>query len=378
MNNQDALNLFKEVLKINSVLGNEKEVADLLESHLKDAGIQTQQIEYSPGRNQLVATLGSGSPVLGFTGHMDVVSTGEIKWEEDPFAAVEKDGKIYGRGAADMKSGLVALTVAAIRLKEAGLPAKGTLKLLFTVGEETSGIGAEQLVNEGFGDDLDALIVGEPTSLEIDNAHKGALWPSITTYGKTAHGSMPQEGYNAIESMLKVLAEVKETFDFESAHNKTLGNSTSSLNIMKGGNGTNVVPDKCNVQIDIRTVPEQDHEEIKAKFAGIMDKLAKEDENFKAEIEYINDLPSVFTDLEDPFVKLIERACEKIVGRSKVGKFSAYTDASQFVKAKKSYPIIIIGPGPLSMAHQPNEHVEVEEFYKAISLYEEIAKDFLA
>lgn len=239
MDNQEALQLLKEVVQIKSILGDEKLVADKLQALFEQHDIPCEQVEYSAGRNQLVATLkGSETgPVLGFSGHMDVVPVGEIPWEEDPFAAIEKDGLLYGRGTCDMKSGLIAAVVAMIRLKEAGANFKGTVKLLATVGEETSAIGSGQLVDQGYADDLDALVIGEPTNVEIGVAHKGALWPRITTYGKTAHGSMPDQGVNAIEHMLLVLNAFKETFDFSQSVDELVGASTSSLDIIKGGNG---------------------------------------------------------------------------------------------------------------------------------------------
>lgn len=378
MDNIKALDFLKDTIKIDSTLGNEKEVADLFSKVLDEYGIKNEQVEYAPGRNQLIATLGEGSPVLGYSGHMDVVPTGDIEWDYDAFGAQEVDGRLYGRGTVDMKAGLVATLVAAIRLKEAGYPKKGTLKLLCTVGEETAGIGAQQLVELGYGDNLDALVIAEPTNLQIAYAHKGALWPRITSLGKTAHGSMPQEGVNAIESMIKIIEKIKEEFDFSASSDSELGQSTSSINVLKGGNGTNVVPDKAVCEIDIRTVPCQDHEELKGKFQAILDDLAKEDETFKAEVEYINDLPSMRTEKEDPFVDLAEAATEKITGtKPKLVTMTGYTDASQFTRSKKSYPKLILGPGETKYAHQPNENVIIEDFYKSIEIYEEIGKEFL-
>lgn len=294
MNNQEALDLLKEVIQIKSVLKDEKLVANLLQNRLEAHGIACKQVEYSDGRNQLIATLTGEEegPVLGFSGHMDVVPVGEIPWEDDPFSAIEKDGKLYGRGTCDMKSGLVAAVVAMIRLKEENVPLKGSVKLLATVGEETSAIGSGQLVDLGYADDLDVLFIGEPTNVEIGVAHKGALWPRITTFGKTAHGSMSNEGVNAIEHMMLVLNALGETFDFSSSVADLVGASTSSIDVIKGGNGTNVVPDKCTVEIDIRTIKAQNHETLKASIQEMLDTLTKNVPDFHAELTFINDLPS--------------------------------------------------------------------------------------
>lgn len=380
MNNQEALQLLKEVVQIKSVLGEEKQVADKLEALLKSYDIPCEQVPFSEGRTQFVATLkgSEAGPVLGFSGHMDVVPVGEIPWDEDPFAAVEKDGLLYGRGTCDMKSGLIAAVVAMIRLKTAGSPFKGTVKLLATVGEETSAIGSGQLVDQGYADDLDALVIGEPTNVEIGVAHKGALWPRITTYGKTAHGSMPDQGINAIEHMLLVLNAFKETFDFSQSIDELVGASTSSLDIIAGGNGTNVVPDKCTVEIDIRTIKAQNHEELKQQFHEMLDKLRASVPGFKADIEFINDLPSMKTAIDDPFTLLSQKVVSDVTGQpANTFGMTGYTDGSQFGRVKKDFPILILGPGETKYAHQPNEFVKIEDFYQMITINEKIALTFL-
>lgn len=380
MNNQEALQLLKEVVQIKSILGNEKVVADTLQALFETHDIPCEQVEYSAGRNQLVATLKGTKegPVLGFSGHMDVVPVGEIPWDEDPFAAIEKDGLLYSRGTCDMKSGLIAAVVAMIRLKEAGSNFKGTIKLLATVGEETSAIGSGQLVDKGYADDLDALVIGEPTNIEIGVAHKGALWPRITTYGKTAHGSMPDQGVNAIEHMLLVLNAFKETFDFSQSVDELVGASTSSVDIINGGNGTNVVPDKCTVEIDIRTIKAQNHTELKQQFKEMLDTLATTVPDFKAEIEFINDLPSMKTELDDPFTVLTQKVVADVTGQTaNTFGMTGYTDGSQFGRVNKAFPILILGPGETKYAHQPNEFVTINDFYQMITINENIAKAFL-
>ncbi|MDR0922693.1 MAG: ArgE/DapE family deacylase [Lactobacillales bacterium] len=380
MNNQEALDLLKEVVKIKSVLGNEKLVADKLQAVLEKYDIPCEQVEYSKGRNQLVATLKGTEEgkTLGLSGHMDVVPVGEVPWDFDPFAAIEKDGNLYGRGTCDMKSGLVSYVVAMTRLKQSGANFKGTIKLLATVGEETSAIGAGKLVDKGYADDLDALLIGEPTNIEIGVAHKGALWPRITTFGKTAHGSMPSLGVNAIEHMLLVLTAFKKKFNFSSSVDDLVGASTSSIDVINGGNGTNVVPDKCTVEIDIRTIKAQNHEEIKKQFTEMLDELTKTVPDFKAEVEFINDLPSMRTEVTDPFTELTQKVVSDVTGTpSETFGLTGYTDGSQFERVNKEFPILILGPGETKYAHQPNEFITIDDFYKMIDINTKIAEAFL-
>lgn len=381
MDNKEALELLKESIRVNTVLGNEKELADHLQTLLDSHDIPSKQVEYSSGRNGLVVTLEGNQPgpVLGFSGHLDVVPIGEVEWDDDPFAAVEKDGKLYGRGSCDMKSGLISAIVALIRIKKSGFNFNGTIKMLITVGEETSSIGATQLVNEGYANDLDALIINEPTDLKVGVAHKGALWPRITTFGKTAHGSMPHKGVNAIEKIIKFVSEFNNSFDFSQYTDDLLGHSTSSLNIIRGGNGTNVVPDKATVELDIRTLPQQDHEQIKSEIEAILYQLAENDEDFKYEIEYINDLVSIKTDPEDPFTQIVNQSVREVLQQDpEIFAPSYYTDGSEFVLSDNDYPIIIIGPGEAEMAHQPNEYVVIDKYFDMIDINQKIIENYFS
>lgn len=380
MEKEKAISILKDTLKIDTTLSNEKEMADYLEKLLNQAGIETEQVTYSDGRNQLIATLKGekSGKTLGFTGHMDVVPVGEIPWKHEPFAAEEEAGKIYARGAADMKSGLVAQVIAMIDLKENHVPLNGDIRLLATVGEETSAIGAGQLTKLGFGNDLDGLVIGEPTSNRVIIAHKGALWFRLKTLGHTAHGSMPDKGVNAIDHMLALLNRFKETFDFSVYKDPLVGASTSSIDIIHGGNGTNVVPDLCTVEIDIRTIAGQSHEEIKKQMQQIVTELEQTIPDFKAEIEVINDLGSVRTAENDELVVKALQAVKEVTGETKHPEgLTGYTDGSQFVKADKKFPIIVLGSGNVELAHQPDEYVCIDEFMDTIEINKKLAQSFL-
>ena len=378
---KEEVKWLKDILRIDSTLSNEKEVADYLEKILNDARIETKQIEYAKGRNQLIAHLKgtSSGKKIGFTGHMDVVPIGVHPWKHKPFAADEVDGKIYARGASDMKAGLMAFVAAMIQLKREGSNLRGEIELLATVGEETSAIGAGQLVNLGYGNDLDALLIGEPTDNRLVIAHKGALWLRLKTKGKTAHGSMPSAGVNAIEHMLTFLEAFRKEFDFSKNIDDLVGSSTSSIDVINGGKSTNVIPDECIVEIDIRTIAAQNHDNILNDMKSLKEKIAKSTPNFDLQIEVINDLNSVRTNTDDHFVKLVSKTISKFAKEEiqPIG-LSGYTDGSQFVKSKKEFPIVILGPGKTKLAHQPDENVEIEKYLEAIDIYKSIAKEFLS
>jgi len=382
MDNQQALNLLKEVIQINTVLGNEQVLADKLDTLLQKRGFETELVEYDEGRHQLVATYNGDDdgPVLAFSGHLDVVPIGEAEWEEDPFKAVENDGKLYGRGTSDMKSGLISAIVALIRLTESGQPIKGTIKLIITAGEETSSVGAEQLVNKGYADDVDAMIINEPTNLNIGIAHKGAMWPRITTYGKTAHGAMPENGVNAVNHLVKVINKINqdERFFFEQFEDEEVGQSTKSLNIFHGGSGTNVVPDQARLEFDIRTLVSQNHDKIKSDFKNLLEEIKEEDESFEYNLEFINDLVAIKTEKKNPFVHVVADAFESTLRKdAEIVNPSYYTDGSKFCLVEKDFPIVIIGPGLPELAHQPNEYVEIKKFYDMIDINQKVAEIYL-
>ncbi|WP_163529870.1 ArgE/DapE family deacylase [Halobacillus ihumii] len=382
MDQEQAKSFLKDIIQIKSVNppGNETEVAEKLQKLFDEYDIETELVEYDDNRANLIARLKGeeDGPVLGLTGHMDVVPTGEIEWEHDPFGAEEVDGKIYGRGTCDMKSGLAACVLAMVSLKEEGLPKKGEITLLATVGEEAGAVGARQLTEKGYAEPLDALIVAEPTQNHIKIAHKGALWPQIITHGKTAHGSMPDMGTNAVAHMNEIIHRMLgEEFELTYEEDDLLGGSTFSINVFNGGSNTNVVPDQCFVNIDIRTVPSQDHKQIIDQIDQIIQSAKGTYPDLKSEIRILNDQTPVKTSSEDPFVKLVQDTAESSGGSTTLGGITGYTDSSQFTHADKEFPVIVLGPGDTSVAHQPDEYVEVDEYLNSIQLYKEIAKKFL-
>lgn len=177
MEKQEKIKLLQDVIRIKSVNGNEEEVAVYIQKLLKQHEIESELVPYAPGRSSLVATIKNGSgKVLGLTGHMDVVDAGDAaEWMYPPFEAHIEGNKLYGRGSTDMKSGLMAMVIAMIELKEAGLPIDGTIKLLATVGEEVGELGAGDLTKKGYANDLDGLIIGEPSNYNLGYTHMGSI-----------------------------------------------------------------------------------------------------------------------------------------------------------------------------------------------------------
>lgn len=381
------LEFLEKIIQINSVNppGNElpvaKEVKDLLDSH----HIENELFPFDDNRANLIAWIrGEGDPndperkVLGLSGHMDVVPVGEAKWKHEPFAAVQEDGKMYGRGTSDMKGGLTALLFAMIELKNEGVSLKGDIKMLATAGEEVGAVGAKRLYSEGHMDDVDALIIAEPTNNEVCIAEKGVLWLEVTTYGKTAHGSTPHLGINAINHMYHLLHALETNFEMDVEADELLGKPTYNVSMINGGVGTNVVPDQCSLRIDIRTIPGQSHDEIYNEIEQLFSDVKKEIPELDFEMKRINDLRAVQTKSTDAFAEAFRKRASNFFGEEKEYKgMIPYTDGAALIAEDDNIPLVIFGSADTKLAHQPNEYIEIEPFLKSIELYKQVILDYL-
>lgn len=244
----------------------------------------------------------------------------------------------------------------------------------------SSAVGSGRLYREGAMDEVDALLVAEPTGGEIMVANKGALWVEIATYGQTAHASLPESGINAISHMAKILDRLFDEFAMRYETDPLLGGPTFSVDVIQGGVKTNVVPDRCRIEIDIRTVPSQRHGHIVQELQQLIDRVQSTTPNLKTEIRVLSDLPSVRTRVDDPFVTLVQESVKEIFGdeRQPCG-VTAYTDCSQFVPpGGRHQPFVIISGADTHLAHQPNEDIAVDTFLKSIELYKTIMTKYLA
>lgn len=273
-----------------------------------------------------------------------------------------------------MKSGLVATAVAVANLKQSGATATGDIMVVATAGEEVDCCGARRLVERGMLEDVEAAVIAEPTRGDVVLAHKGALWVEIATRGKTAHGSMPQEGVNAIEHMHHVLGWLLEEFEFAVDPDPILGEPTLNVSVINGGVKVNVVPDECRLQIDIRTVPAQDHGEILGAIERRLESFRHSLHDFDCEVTVLSERLPVNTPTGEWLARVAEDLRRETYGTSS-SRVAApyYTDASVLVEARPDLPVVVCGPGDDRLAHQPNEWVSKEAFDGSIAFYERLA-----
>ena len=362
---QASVALAQQLIRFNTINppGAERACAERLAELLVGAGFFVDLLPFGDGRAQLVARIG-GAPdrlPLGFTGHLDTVPLGAQPWSVAPFAAEIADGKLYGRGASDMKSGVAAFVTACVALADRVANSPGVL-LVITAGEETGCSGAAALVgaDRRLGQ-VGALVVAEPTGNKPLVGHKGALWLQAVTTGKTAHSSMPDRGINAIYKAARAIAAL-EGFDFNIARHNVLGAATLNVGTIQGGLNINSVPDQAVIGIDIRTVPGQNHDKIREQLASYLER--------DVILRLLLDARSVWTDPTIPWLGDVFEIVHSIEGFSgEIEGAPYFTDASVLTPALGSPPTVILGPGELALAHQTDEYCWVSRIENATTIY---------
>jgi succinyl-diaminopimelate desuccinylase len=366
----EPISLTQKLLSFNTINppGDERECAHYLGSLLESAGFELRFYEFAERRTTLIARLpGSGDKLpLCFTGHLDTVPLGTNSWSKDPFAG-ERDGdQLYGRGSSDMKSGLAAITVMALRVANVR-ERKAGIQLIFTAGEETTCEGAAHIAGlAGVIGEAGALVAGEPTANAPWIAHKGCVRFMLKTKGVAAHASMPEKGINAIYKAAEVIKKL-EKFDFDVPTDPLLGAPTLTVSTIAGGTAINVVPEQALIGIDIRTLPGQEEKDVRKKLEVALGP--------DVIIQRLNGAPSVATDPGHAWVQESFDVLEKIYGtRPVAGGATYFTDASVLTPALGNPPTLIMGPGEPEMAHKTDEFCYSSKILVATEAYFAIAR----
>ncbi|HHC9562266.1 TPA: ArgE/DapE family deacylase [Staphylococcus aureus] len=398
---KEKIQLLADIVELQTENNNEIDVCNYLKDLFDKYDIKSEILKVNEHRANIVAEIGNGSPILALSGHMDVVDAGnQDNWTYPPFQLTEKAGKLYGRGTTDMKGGLMALVITLIELKEQNQLPQGTIRLLATAGEEKEQEGAKLLADKGYLDDVDGLIIAEPTRSGIYYAHKGSMSCKVTATGKAVHSSVPFIGDNAIDTLLEFYNLFKEKYSelkqqdtkheldvapmFKSLIGKEISEEdanyasglTAVCSIINGGKQFNSVPDEASLEFNVRPVPEYDNDFIESFFQNIINdvdsnKLSLDipsnhrpvtsDKNSKL-ITTIKDVASSYVDKDDIFVSALVGA----------------TDASSFLGDNKdNVDLAIFGPGNPLMAHQIDEYIEKDMYLKYIDIFKEASIKYL-
>lgn len=379
----EAVSLTRELIRVNTTNppGNETPAIELLEARLSGWGFETVRVAYPDGENRshVVARLrGSGErPGLLFSGHVDVVPPGSIPWTVEPFGGEIRDGNVYGRGACDMKSGVAALVTAAGALARSGRPLRGDLVVALTADEERNCLGAEALVREPLFGGLGAAIVAEPTSLNIYVAEKGAFWIEVTCYGKTAHGSMPHLGVNAVSAIAEFLHRWESVYSTTEPAHPFLGTPTLNVGVVNGGVKVNVIPDQCTAQLDMRTVPPLTHADLRTRIDALLAEIAAKRPGARFEVRVLSDRPSVSCPPDSELARTLAAAAAELAGIDPTPRGVPYCTEACIWVPELGIPAVICGPGSPGMAHQPDEFVPVAEVELAARIYLRAAEELL-
>lgn len=390
----ELVKLTQDLIRIDSVIrpetGNtEAKVVAFIASWIrKELGLEPLVEEVEPGRENIILTIGSGKegPCLMLEGHTDVVSEGESsRWEFPPFEGRISNGRIYGRGSCDMKAGLAVNLLTAKALVKSGVPFTGSLKLGIHCDEEGMMIGVKDFIRKGHADNVDACLVSEPEENQFCISMKGALRAKVTVTGKMAHGAMPLTGINPNTRLARIILAFEE-FEKEEkdrcGSDEFLGLPSITFTVIQSPPAgepaqLNVMPGKAVGYVDIRTVPKQDHERIRETLKSIIQKLGKEDPDFKADLEFIEDRPVVSISRAERIVQVSASAYRDITGKEpRYNGVPGATDGT-FLHAWKGIPCLVNGPGPRHIPHQTDEYVEIEELYEALQVYTVSAYRFL-
>lgn len=357
--------------------GSEDEAASIATDILAALDAEPGIVRSETGRPSVVAALGAGRPKLAWNGHLDVVPAGEpTTWSRPPYAADIVDGRLVGRGAADMKGPIAAALAAAAAIRRAGVALGGTLDLHLVADEEHTGTQGTRVLLERGLLDQDACIVGEPTELQIGLAERGGAWIELEARGRAAHGSRPDRGVNAITAMARMLLRLDETLP--DVTHPLVGGPTVNAALVSGGSARNVVPDRCLVAVDRRTIPgETSPQAVLAPFERLAGAIRSE--HPEAEIVCrVDEWTDPAESAPDSVIAEIARAAVRTqtgATPEDVG-FTGITDARYYINDAR-IPSVILGPGSLSVAHTSNESVATEDLVSAARIYARIMVRFL-
>ncbi|HHB5845206.1 TPA: ArgE/DapE family deacylase [Staphylococcus aureus] len=398
---KEKIQLLADIVELQTENNNEIDVCNYLKDLFDKYDIKSEILKVNEHRANIVAEIGNGSPILALSGHMDVVDAGnQDNWTYPPFQLTEKAGKLYGRGTTDMKGGLMALVITLIELKEQNQLPQGTIRLLATAGEEKEQEGAKLLANKGYLDDVDGLIIAEPTGSGIYYAHKGSMSCKVTATGKAVHSSVPFIGDNAIDTLLEFYNLFKEKYSelkqqdtkheldvapmFKSLIGKEISEEdanyasglTAVCSIINGGKQFNSVPDEASLEFNVRPVPEYDNDFIESFFQNIINDV---DSN-KLSLDIPSNHRPVTSDKNSKLITTIKDVASSYVEQDEifVSALVGATDASSFLGDNKdNVDLAIFGPGNPLMAHQIDEYIEKDMYLKYIDIFKEASIKYL-
>jgi succinyl-diaminopimelate desuccinylase len=348
--------------------GDEARIVDACRDLLAPLDAEVEVIEPAPGRASLVATLPRrGKPVLVVNGHLDVVPISAADWTVDPFGAEVADGRVWGRGTADMKGGIAAALEAVAALARSGLEPAWDLVFHLVADEERGGRwGTQALVEQGFCRDVAACLVPEPTDLDVCIAERGLLVAHLTMLGRPAHGSAPRQGISAIETGAKAVLALHAA-DFGGESHPLLGRPTANVGEIRGGSGHNTVAESCRVTVDRRVLPGATLESTLAEVEARLSAIGDPDLRYDVEVEVFGEASEL--DGGHPWAALVGRCIADATGRQPDLIGMPFSTDARFVRNDAGVPAVVCGPGGIAQAHVHDEWVAVDRLVDAAAAF---------
>jgi len=372
--------LLSDLVAINSVNpdlvqggAGEGDIADYIANWGRGASLDVHVQQTAPYRPNviLIARGSGGGKSLMLNAHTDTVGVSDM---ESPFQPLIRDGRLFGRGAYDMKSGLAAAMLALKAARDMNL--RGDVMLSAVVDEEYGSIGAEALLADWERWPADAVLIAEPTEVEISIAHRGFVWVDIETIGVAAHGSRPRLGVDAIAKMGKLLValDAHDQAMRAAPTHELLGSGSLHASLISGGEEISMYPAHCQLQVERRTIPGETQNSVEAEITDILAEIAAADPDFKAQAKATFSRSPYHIEAEHPLVQRLKRIAEAQLGHDLplIGS-SWWMDSALFGDA--GIPTIVLGPAGAG-AHAIEEWVDLASVERCRQIYTDLIADF--
>lgn len=355
----------------------EEKAAAVLETFLHQAGVETERYQVDDLGVNVIARLPGADETIGLllNGHLDTVPPSSAMWFP-PFAGEIRAGKLWGRGAVDMKGGLAAMACAVAAVQDAGLPLQRSLTLTAVACEEQGNQGTAALVAAGV--EANGAVVGEPTGLDLVIAHKGVDRYQIIVEGKSAHESLPDQGVNSIVFAAQLIVHLTQGLfsDVALTRHELLGQATYNIGTIEGGTRRNMVPDRCMFRVAKRWLPDDSPEAIRAELEAAVRAC-----RLPVSVSVIRESdmdriphPPLEIAADHPLTEIVHARVSETLGREPMlSGWAAFTDGALLQDA--GIPTIILGPGELSLAHADDEHIPIDQMVAAAEIYAGLALD---
>lgn len=370
----EARGILERLVRIPSETGHEEEVANAIARICEDAALDVAIDEVAPGRPNVIATWRGGrGPRLLLSGHMDTVPAGE-GWTRDPHSGQTENGRLYGRGACDMKGGLAAMLGAIAALHARGEKPAGDVTLASVVGEEEDSTGTRALVKRGV--KADRAVLAEPTAMQLVVSNRGLLNYRIVVKGASVHASAPVLGRNAITAAARIALELESFNNDELAgrSHPVFGAPSLTVGTIQGGTRPYVVPDRCEIEVDRRLNPGETAEQVVTEIENAIARVRKQLPWLEADVLAGPDYIPFEIAADDPLVRSMEEAMRASGLEPRISSWRAASDAG-FLVHGAGIPCVLFGPGNIEeAAHRPDEWIDLEDLDAAQRVFEHLIR----